>query len=428
MIIGIDASRANRPHKTGTEWYSYYLIRWLAKLDQENQYILYTDKPLTKGLLDLSTAQYVEGEDSQSGWIEYDQDGFQKIKSPYGNFKAKILKWPLRHFWTQGRLCLEMLIHKPGVLFVPSHTLPVFHPKKSLVTIHDVGFENDRCLYSKESICREGGLARRAIDLLARIVTGGKYGANSIDYLAWSTEFALKKARRIITVSEFSKQEIIKIYKADKKKIAVVHNGYNRSLYKKIENRERIEAVLESYGIDGPFLLYIGRLERKKNIPKLIEAFALLKHQNKDFKYKLVLIGNASYGYDEINYLIQEYALDDEVIMPGWVAEEDVPFVYNAAAAFVFPSLYEGFGIPLLQAMASGVPIAASEAASIPEVVGDAALLFDPNDVAAMTKAVSDIVSDARLRAELIEKGFKRAENFSWEKAARETLAVIKSL
>ena len=148
MIIGIDASRANRERKSGTEWYSYYLIKRLAKLDAKNQYILYTDKPLKGGLLDL----ICDDCDKMGEEVKTNKGGFQEIKSPHNNFKAKILKWPFNFFWTQGRLSIEMLFNKPDVLFIPAHTLPIIHPAKSVVTIHDVGFERDRRLYRQEQM------------------------------------------------------------------------------------------------------------------------------------------------------------------------------------------------------------------------------------------------------------------------------------
>ncbi len=419
MLIGIDASRANKSHKSGTEWYSYYLIRWLAKIDKDNQYILYSPEPLRGGLLDLTTKQYRDKSGSKER-IEFDKKGFQIIKSPYNNFRAKILKWPFFYFWTQGRLSLEMLFSPPDILFVPSHTLSFIHPKKSIMTVHDIGFERDYYLYSREQILP--GRQKDLADFLVKIISLGKYRANFLDYLKWSTQYALKHAWRIITVSEFTKQEIKDVYGLKRNNIFVVHNGYNKLLYKKIDDRKKIKEILNKYDIETPYFFYIGRLERKKNIPALIEAFALFKEQSKNLRHKLVLVGDASYGYDEINYLIHQYRLIDDVIMPGWVDELDVPYLYSGAEAFIFPSCYEGFGIPLLQAMATRTPILASKAASIPEVVGEAAILFNPNDIFSMAQAMKKIVSNRQLREDLVNKGIKRVKNFSWEKCAQQTL------
>ncbi|MFA4833375.1 MAG: glycosyltransferase family 1 protein [Patescibacteria group bacterium] len=426
MLIGIDASRANRDHKSGTEWYSYYLIRWLAKLDKENQYILYTDRPLKNGLLDLTTDQYLPNP-GQVG-VKPDKAGYQAIKSPYNNFQAKVLNWPFNFFWTLGRLSWEMLIHRPEALFVPAHSLPLVFPQKTITTIHDIAFEKNSFLYQPDNIGPEGKFLRNTLCFFVRIFTGGKYRANSTDYLKWSTKFALKHARKIITVSNFSKDEILKIYKTKREKIKVIYNGYNRSLYRKIDSQERIKEILDKYGIESPFILYVGRLEKKKNTPALLEAFCQMRENNKNIKHKLVLIGDASFGYDEVKYVIREFDLEPEVIMTGWVEEEDLPYIYNAATAFIFPTKYEGFGIPLLQAMSCEVPIAASSLSVLKEVGGEAVLFFDPDDTSSIEAALKNIIKDDKLRESLIEKGRERVKNFSWEKCAQETLEEINNL
>jgi len=423
MIIGIDASRANREHKSGTEWYSYYLIRWLAKIDKQNKYILYTDKPLIGGLLNLTTIQHFSSASKEE--IRYDQEGYQIIKSPFNNFRAKVLNWPFYFFWTQGRLSLEMLINRPNILFVPAHTLPLIHPSKSIVTIHDIGFERYRRFYRKEQMGSGNIKAKKIINILVKLFTFGKYNADSIDYLRWSTEYALKKADKVIAVSNFTKKELKYFYQTDGDKIKVIYNGYNKYLYKQIKDRSKANEVLAKYDIEGSYLLYVGRIEKKKNIPALIEAFAIMRENNKNIKYKLVLVGDASFGYDEANYMIREFGLDNEVLMSGWVPEKDLPYFYNRATAFVFPSNYEGFGIPLIQAMACGVPIVTSRASSIPEVVGDAALFFDASDIRSMAKAIERIMVDVNLRSRLIKLGQERVKDFSWEKCARQTLREI---
>jgi len=426
MLIGIDASRANREHKTGTEWYSYYLIRWLARIDKKNKYILYTDKPLKGGLLDLTTKQHLNSFNNSE--IKYDNNGYQIIKSPFNNFRAKVLKWPFSFFWTLGRLSLEMLVKKPDILFVPAHTLPIIYPKKTINTIHDVGFERYRRLYRYYNMGPDSKRFNIIISGFVKIFTLGKYSANSMDYLSWSTNFALKHAKKIITVSNFSKNEILEIYNCEKDKIKVIYNGYNYFLYKKIIDQEKINIVLKKYDIKKPYILYVGRLEKKKNTPYLIEAYAIARENNKNINHKFVLIGDASFGYDEVKYVIQEFNINGEVIMPGWIAEEDMPYIYNGATAFIFPSRYEGFGIPLLQAMGCQLPVAASSIPVFKEIVGEAALFFDPNNIRSISSAIARIITNDKLRKELIVKGNNRIKKFSWEKCARETLDLINKL
>jgi len=424
MLIGIDASRANRLHKSGTEWYSYHLIRALAALDSENQYILYSDCPLTTGLADLTD----QARPSEKN-LRIDEKGMQTIKSPHNNFQAKVLRWPWRFFWTQGRLSLEMIFHRPDVLFIPAHALPVIHPKKSVVTIHDIGFFRDAALYEQNRLGVVSRRPRSLLNFLVKLISFGKYGANSFDYLQWSTRFSLNHALHIITISHFTKSELLYAYNTSSEKITVVYNGYSDRLYKPLADDEHAQQVLSRYGISKPYFFYVGRLEKKKNTAALIEAFALLKNSKDDtFNHKLVLVGDASFGFDEIKYTIAAYQLTNEVIVTGWVDEVDLPYIFSQAEAFVFPSNYEGFGIPLLQAMATRTPIAASRAASIPEIVGDAALLFDPKDCADMAKSLEAVLCDKEVRQHLVEKGTERVKNFSWQKAAQETLEVFKNL
>jgi len=426
MVIGIDASRANLDHKSGPEWYSYYLIRKLAQLDSKNEYILYTNKPLKDGLLDLSSNQCVkksyEGEE-----IIIDKNNFQEIKSSHNNVRVKILKWPFKYFWTLGRLSLEMLFHAPDVLFIPAHVLPLIHPKKSIITIHDIGYE-DQVHFREEGVLGSNKSKKKLfLNLILRIVTFNKYRANMIDYSKWSTNYAVKHAKKIISASNYTKNDIIKKTNCTPEKIEVIAHGYNSQIYKKINDLEKIDDVLEKYGITRPFFFYVGRIERKKNIPALIEAFAILKDKYKDNKHKLVLVGDASHGYDEANYAIREFDLMDDIIMTGWVDECDIPYIMNASDAFIFPSNFEGFGIPLLQAMASEIPIAASNITSIPEVASGAALLFNPRYSLSISDAMVEVISNKNLREELISKGRARVSNFSWDKAAKKTLSIFNS-
>jgi len=425
MIIGIDASRANRERKTGTEWYSYYLIRWLAKIDDQNQYILYTNRPLTGGLVNLTTMEH-DPHTADSGEPQFDKKGYQILQSPYNNFKAKILHWPSDYLWTQGRLSFEMAFKPVDALFIPAHALPVIHPKASVVTIHDVGFQDEVRLYEDEEIGPKSKLKRRLLNLLVKLFTWGKYRARTIDYHIWSTKYALEHAARIITVSDFSKQELAKFSGKNGSNIEVVYNGYNRYIYQPIKDTDKIDQVLHKYGIEKPYLFYVGRIERKKNIPRLIEAFAILKENNPDLEHTLVLAGDASFGYDETNYIINEFNLDNDVYMPGWIEEADLPYLFNGAEVFVFPSNYEGFGIPLLQAMACGVPIIASDSSSIPEVVENAAVLFDPADTLSIAHALEKVLHEQISTAEMVSRGQDRVKHFSWENTAQKTLGVIK--
>ncbi|MDO9399097.1 MAG: glycosyltransferase family 1 protein [bacterium] len=425
MIIGIDASRANRQYKSGTEWYSYHLIRELAKIDSKNQYLLYTDKPLIGGLTNLTSDQEVENSGIEAN---LEKNNSQEIISQYNNFRCKIIKQHLPFFWTQLSLSLEMLFHPPDVLFIPAHTLPIIHPQKSVVTIHDIGFIHNQQLYSHKRIESVSPTYTRLLNLLIKIITLGKYESNVFDYHIWSTKFTLKHAKKIITVSKFSKKEIEKFCPANLKKIQVIYNGYNNKLYQPFVNSEKNNQVLDKYGIKQPYIFYVGRLEKKKNITTLVEAYVIMREKYKNIKHKLVLVGSASYGFNEINYIIQEFNINSEVILTGWVPEEDMPVIYHGATAFVFPSCYEGFGIPLLQAMACNTPIIASDIPAISEIVEDSALLFDPLNKKDIAEAMAKIITDDNLRKDLIARGQRRINYFSNGKNAQETLALLENM
>ncbi len=403
MIIGIDASRANLKYKTGTEWYAFNLIKNLADWDRTNTYWLYVNQPATP---ELTAAVR---------------------NNP--NFSFKLLRWPFYSFWTLGRLTLEMLWRRPDVLFVPAHTLPLFGPFKTVNTIHDIAFFQAKNLYRSSKVKTETAAWQPFIDWFVRLITLGRYRSGSVDYLHWSTAFALRHAKRIIAVSEATKQDLLRSYsEARAEKISVIHNGFNDELYHPADDEEKVKAVLAKYGLERPYLLYVGRLERKKNTPALVEAFALWRESRPASDLKLLLVGNAGFGFDEVNYVIEEFNLAQQVIMPGWVSAEDLPDIVAAATAFIMPSRYEGFGIPILESLACGVPTAASDLPVFREVAGDAVLYFDQNDKRSMAAAIDRIVGDEALRRDLRSKGLARARQFSWRKCAAETGRLLTNL
>jgi glycosyltransferase involved in cell wall biosynthesis len=366
MLIGIDASRANKKHKTGVEWYAYYLIEEFKKLDRENQYFLYTDKPL---------------------------EGALGILPP--NFKEKVLKWWLPKFWTLGRLSWEMLFgEKPDVLFVPAHTLPLINPRRSVVTIHDIGFERSPEFYKWPDIV----------------------------YHRFAIKVIKHAAEKIITVSEFSKREIIDVYKIPAEKIVAIPIGFS-PLELNIKNvRNEIRKMLSG---EIKFALFIGRLEEKKNVWRMVEAFAKVKIKNPAIPLKLVLAGKPGFGYEKILDAIEKNNLQNDVLLLGWVNSDEMSFLYRNAAVLLFTTLYEGFGIPPLEAMSVGCPVVCSNTTSLPEVVGNAALLVDPLNIDAIADRLTTVLFDDAQGVELIYRGHERVKQFSWGKCARETLRVL---
>lgn len=371
MIIGIDASRANRDVKTGTEWYSYNLILELAKIDSENRYFLYTPEKLKEKLINLPD-----------------------------NFEEKVLSWPPKYLWTMFRMSYEMKKRPPDLLFVPAHIIPLISPQKTITTIHDVGFVRFPELYSQLEV----------------------------KYHSFGLKQAIKKAATIITISEFSKKEMVELCHIDSKRIKVIYQGFDRNKYKVIDDKDVLEKVRSKYKLPEKYLLFVGRINFKKNIPNLIKAFKKISEHSDLKDYKLVLVGEPETGYENIVREIEGEDLGNKVMRLGWVSLQDLVCIMNMAQVFVFPSKYEGFGIPPLEAMSCNVPVVAARSGSIPEVVGEAALLFNPDSVEDMANKILELVKNTTLQKKLVDLGQERINKFKWEKCAQETLTVFKSL
>jgi glycosyltransferase involved in cell wall biosynthesis len=239
-------------------------------------------------------------------------------------------------------------------------------------------------------------------------------------------KLAVEKAKKIITPSEFTKREIIEFYRCLPEKIVVIPHGYDRTVYRPIDDNSKITEILNKYKIKQPYLLFIGRLERKKNILGLINAFGILKNKYK-IKSKLVLVGFPGYGYQEAEDRIRELGIEKEIIQTGWLDIKDMPYIICGADLFIFPTFYEGFGLPVLEVMACGIPVAASKIPVIEEIAGDAAYYYNPFSPEQIAETVFKLINDSRLRESLIRKGMERAKLFSWKKSAKMTIELLKT-
>ncbi len=398
MKIGIDASRANVKQKTGTEWYSYRLIQGFKKIAEVNdQYFLYSKESLNYGLEDLPP-----------------------------NFTSEVLKWPPKFLWTQIRLSLHFYSKKPDVLFIPAHTIPLIHPKKTVLTVHDVGFERYTQLYSKDVIGQKG-IRKRVMSAGVRAFTLGKYGSNELDYHRWAMNYAIKHATKIIVPSEFTKKEIIDIYNIPESKITVIYHGIDHERYFVVPDQDKVVNIQKKYKINPPYLFFVGRLEEKKNTAGLVKAFAIAKKKYQ-IPHTLVLTGNPGYNFEAVRDEILKNNITRRVDMPGYINSEDLVYLLNGADIFMFTTFYEGFGLPVIEAMACGTPVIASNRTSIPEVAGDAALLVDPNNHEQIANAIYKVVSQPEVREKMVDEGFKQIKKFDWEKCAQETLNVITNI
>lgn len=233
---------------------------------------------------------------------------------------------------------------------------------------------------------------------------------------------AAKRADAIITVSECSRRDIVRFLGIQPERVHVTIEGV-RSGFRPLEDDATRRAVLERYGIRQPYILYVGGLNARKNIGRLLEAFARVQPSHPDLA--LVIAGERQWQTGEIDHVYRRLDLARLVHFTGYVDDADLPALYSGATGFIFPSLYEGFGLPPLEAMACGTPVITSNVSSLPEVVGDAALMVDPFDVSAIAGAISRLIADPTLCDCLRERGLRRAARFTWDQAAHETLAAF---
>ncbi|MEK9152950.1 MAG: glycosyltransferase family 1 protein [Patescibacteria group bacterium] len=369
--IGIDASRANVKERTGVEWYAYHLIQELKTvIPADHRVVLYSREPLRDGLGTLPA-----------------------------NWESRVLSWPFK-LWTQVRLSWEMKKRPPDLLFVPAHTLPVILPKHSINTIHDVGFAARPEFYSPSERRQQTAATRRAV----------------------------RRASRILTVSEFSKNELLRRFGAKPEKIEVTPLGYDAERFHRIEDRGELRRVLADYGFAQPYFLCVGRLESKKNLAGLLKAFRNFKtHRGAGDPVKLVLVGKRGLGYQAAMAEIALLPVAESVIELGYIAPEHMAHIYSGAVALLFPTWYEGFGLPVLEAWACGTPVIVSKAASLPEVCGSACQFVDPSNGETITNAMDQILTEQNMSVRLAALGSQRVGNFSWKKTAERTWATIEN-
>lgn len=247
------------------------------------------------------------------------------------------------------------------------------------------------------------------------------------DYLDRWTEHSLEVADAIITVSEFSKREIVGSYGTPPDKIHVIYNGVGPEFHRR-DPGEPGKRLREKYALPERFVLYVGSLEAKKNIDRLLEAFAMLVTEGRAGDTKLVLAGGRGGQAYDIEAAIERAGVREQVVVTGYLPDGDIPALMNMADVFVYPSLYEGFGLPPLEAMACGTPTVVSDASCLPEVVGDGGVVAPAEDAAGLASAMARVLGDEALRGELAKRGPGRAAEFTWQRAAGETLSLYESL
>ena len=370
MRIAINAADLDHSRIDGTRIYIQNLLKNFGLEDTRDRFLIYHKKEFNSQLT------------------------FPKFEN------YEIIKKPFPFWWTQTRFAWEMFRDAPDILFMPMHSLPFFRSKKikTVVTIHDLAFKFFPGHFPKKDLRR----------------------------LNFFTDHAVRNADKLIAISNSTKNDLLKIYpKLKEEKIKVIYHGYDKDLFHENISREKIEEIKKRYMLPvSRYMLFVGTIQPRKNIETLLEALEVLRRREEYKNLGLVIAGCSGWLAENI---VEKIKKTSGAVMTGKFETEDLPALIAGAEVFVLPSLYEGFGLPVLEAMACGTPVVAADNSSLSEVAGDAGLLFDPNSGQKLADALLEILDDDKLRDSLRKKGLERAKGFSWEKCARETLEWIKT-
>ncbi|MCH8049156.1 glycosyltransferase family 4 protein [Patescibacteria group bacterium] len=373
ITYGIDANVLTRPERTGTERYVFSLLKEMMKfpLQQDERVLLYVSRPIN----DLPSLP--------TGW------------------KLDLLNWPPKRAWTHLRLSWELLRRTPNVFFTPAHEIPRFHGRTKIVsTVHDIAFHVIKDIYPP-------AIKRRQ---------------------EWAVRRAIRASTHLLTVSESTKQDLIKYYKVPTQMITATPLAIDREMFE-ITEEERASVLLRHRLAKGRYFISVGRIEKKKNILMLIDAFTEVKRRrNIGDPIQLVLGGTFGYGGEAIKKHIARSAFKESIRLLGFIPDEDLAALVSGALGYVFPSHYEGFGIPALEAMAARVPLIASDIPALREVAGDAALYASPKSSSQWVDMMERVILKKVDTESMVLKGKERVALFSWEKTAQKTWEVLRSL
>lgn len=365
MKVGIDAHTLGS-RSSGNESYCLQLLEDLARAEcGSDRYVIYFTRD--DGLHKVPTAEHF---------------AFKQIR-PVNPFVRIPFSFPIEF----QRENLDV--------FHAQYILPPFCNCKSVVSIHDIIFERFPQFFPGFETFR------------SRLL------------MPWSA----RRADHVVTLSEFSKAEIVTRYHVDPEKVSVIYEA-PRPEFRPLNRENCQEQIARKYGVEPPFILYVGRIQARKNVVRLVEAYWRLLA--KGLSERLVIVGKQDWRAAEVTAKVAELGLSDRVVFTGYVEEDDLPIFYNAAELFVFPSMCEGFGIPVLEAMACGIPVITSHGSSLEEVAGDAAILADPFSVESIAAAMNSVLSDPNLKRSLKSKGLRRAGEFSGKRKADQTLSVYR--
>lgn len=371
--IGINALYLLPGKVGGTETYIRNLVTWLVRVDRENTYVIFINK-------------------ESAGIFEELAPGCEVVPCP-----IRAANRPLRILWEQFVVPFQILRRKIDLLFSAGMTTPFICPVPTVLVIFDL----------QHSLQPENFPPLQLLFLKTIIYLSTKVSAG------------------IVAISEKVKKDVVALYNIPPERVAVTHLAVDHSSFHP-GKKAAIEAVRVKYGLPERFILYAAASLPHKNHARLLEALKILKEKGEGSK--LVLIGARDKGQEAVARDIRAMGLTQDVVFTGWLPFADIPLIYCASAALVFPTLNEGFGLPVIEAMACGVPVVCSSIEPLPEVAGDAACFVDPYDPAAIAAGIRAVLGGQELRGRLIEKGFKRAAEFTWEKTALQTRSFLLSI
>lgn len=370
MRIAIEAQRIFRKNKHGMDFVVLEMLRELQKLDKVNEYFVFVSPGEDRCLEDTRNMHIIE------------------------------LKMPSYPLWEQIALPRAVKNVRAELLHCTSNTAPLYCSVPLMITLHDIIFLEKR-----------------------HGITSSWYQKLGWYYRRWNVPRILPKCKKVITVSNFERDNIIHKTKIDSDRIVTVYNGYSNHF----NHKENWKEFVSKYTDKENYFLFLGNTDPKKNTPRVLEAYSQYLRETSSPSFLMI----ADLKEEAINALIQEHDLSNimnHIIIPGYIQNTDLPYIYSGAKAFLYPSLRESFGIPLLEAMACGTPVISSCTSAIPEVAGDGAILVDPTDTEAIKNELIKIETDSEYRQRMIEKGLLRSKRFNWENTAKEVLSLYKEL
>lgn len=373
--IGIDGNEANNVSRVGSGQYAYQLLKHLYELVKDRN--------------NIQVSIYLKNQPIKDLPISYE------------NWQYIVCGPSL--FWTQFALPLRLMVQgdKPDVFFSPTHYAPRFCPCSRAISVMDLSFLHYPEMFLKKDLWQ----------------------------LKYWTSYSVRKAKMIFTISQFSREAIISDFNTSPDKVIVTYPGYDKEMFKPQEDPKKLyethEFLLKKFGLKTKFLLFVGTLQPRKNILALVKAFHILQKDRKNLELQLIIVGKHGWLYEDIIKEINTFNINKNIILSDYISDDILVKLYQSTVGLVLPSFYEGFGLPVIEAMACGCPVAVSNRTSLPEILGEAGLIFDPDNIQGIKSKLEILITNNQERIQYIKKGLQRAKKFDWRNCAEITLKVL---